>query len=358
MIFQALLRGKMKNSIKVLGAGLVCVDIVHDKSSTKIMNGGSCANVISVLSQVGYDCSVLREKYADPLESFLSSTLTTLRVKQIYYKCSRLSVPRIIEDISGVDHSFFTVCPNCGKKILTLRLPTIEDVESVAEAVGNTDVFYCDRSSSGLKNLMKVVHAQGGVVFYEPNSSRNINCLLETTLLSDIIKFSKDRIPMGIAERIRKTNSRVKLIISTDGARGLTFSHRCAKGEMSPWITIPSSFSEPIVDSSGAGDWLTAGFLSELLSKQEDLSLEKLYNDEVIAKTIISGMKYSQLCCAAIGAQGFFYTPEYSREFNKLSSFNSRIEQLQLDNYSIDTRNLCPMCFSQLPEETIAAVSS
>lgn len=347
----------MKNSIRILGAGLVCVDIVYDKSSTKIMNGGSCANVLSVLSQVGYDCSVLREKYSDPLESFLSATLTTLRVKQIYYKSSRKSVPRIIEDISGADHSFYTVCPICGKKILTLRLPAKEDVKSVSEAVGNADVFYCDRSSSGLKDLMEVANKQRKIVFYEPNSSRNLNSLLETALLSDIIKFSKDRIPMGIAERIRKTNSRVKLIISTDGAKGLTFSHRREKGEMSPWITIPSSFSGPIVDSSGAGDWLTAGFLSELLSEREDLSLNKLYNDDVIAKTMVSGMKYSQLCCAAIGAQGFFYTPEYSEEFNKLSSHNREIKRLQPENFSFETKNLCPMCFSKLPEKTITAVS-
>lgn len=347
----------MKNNINVLGAGLVCVDIVHDRSSTKIMNGGSCANVLSVLSQVGYDCSVLREKYSDPLESFLSSTLTTLRVKQIFYKDSRTSVPRIIEDISGADHSFYTVCPICGKKILTLRLPTKEDVVSVTEAVGNADVFYCDRSSSGLKHLMGIAHTHGSIVFYEPNSSRNLNSLLETALLSDIIKFSKDRVPMGIAERIRKSNSHVKLIISTDGAKGLTFSHRRENGEMSPWITIPSSFSGPIVDSSGAGDWLTAGFLSELLAKREDLSLEKLYNDDVISKTMISGMKYSQLCCAAIGAQGFFYTPEYSKEFNKLSSYNKKIKQLQLEDYSVDSRNLCPMCFSQLPDKIITVAS-
>lgn len=347
----------MNNAIRVLGAGLICVDIVRNEASTKIMNGGSCANVISVLSQIGYDCSVIREKYDDPLESFLSTTLSTLGVKEVYYKQSRTSAPRIIEDLSGAEHSFFTVCPCCGKKILSLKLPTSSDIKSVSDIIETTDVLYCDRTSSGLRELMEIIHTHNGVVFYEPNSARNLKGLLETAAISDVIKFSKDRIPMSVADTIRNDNSQVKLIISTLGAQGLAFSHRTLKGEMSPWITLPSIFNEPVIDSSGAGDWLTAGFLSELLKDRNALSLETLYNGEEIANMLNSGMKYSKLCCAAIGAQGFFYAPEYSREFNKLSSRNNRVESLRLVNDYVDNKQLCPMCFSLLPSKDLSIVS-
>ena len=76
----------MNNSIRILGAGLICVDVVRNSSSTIIMNGGSCANVISVLAQIGYDCTVIREKYSGTSELFLSNTLASLGVKEIFYK--------------------------------------------------------------------------------------------------------------------------------------------------------------------------------------------------------------------------------------------------------------------------------
>ena len=43
----------MNKDIKILGAGLICVDVVRSKNMTRIMNGGSCANVVSVLAQIG-----------------------------------------------------------------------------------------------------------------------------------------------------------------------------------------------------------------------------------------------------------------------------------------------------------------
>ena len=55
----------------ILGVGHTCIDLVHFNGETIIMNGGSCANVLSVLSLMGYECSILREKYSDFLEDYL-----------------------------------------------------------------------------------------------------------------------------------------------------------------------------------------------------------------------------------------------------------------------------------------------
>ena len=346
----------MSNGIKVLGAGLVCVDIVHDGTSTRIMNGGSCANVISVLAQIGYDCRVIREQYDDPMESFLSNTLSTLGVKQIYYKQSRASTPRVIEQVVASKHCFYTICPSCGKKILALKLPASEDIVSLSEEITDVDVFYCDRTSSGIKELIGTVNTHGGIVFYEPNSVRNMNSVLETVKKSDIVKFSKDRVPTGIAERIRREGDRVKLIISTEGAQGAKFSYRNEHGVMSPWINIPSIFDGPIIDSSGAGDWLTAGFLSELIICKGDLSLEKLKNAREITNMLNKGMKYSKLCCASIGAQGFFYEPYCSREFSRLTTGKYRLENLQMPKSLVVDKKQCPMCLSEIPQKTAIAV--
>lgn len=340
----------MNNSIRILGAGLICVDVVRNSSSTIIMNGGSCANVISVLAQIGYDCTVLREKYSGTSELFLSNTLASLGVKEIFYKQSRSSAPRIIETLSDFEHSFYTTCPCCGKKILSLKLPSISEVQTIEDQIHDIDVFYCDRTSSGIRHLMDLVSSKGGFAIYEPNSARNLKGLIESSAMADILKFSKDRIPASVAEKIRTECRKIKLIISTDGARGLSFSYRKKSGDMSSWTTLPSAFSGPVIDSSGAGDWLTAGFLSELFTDRNALSLDRLSDVDEISNMLNRGMKYSQLCCAAIGAQGAFYSPNYPNELRKLTWHGVEQESPRLEFQNVLTQDVCPVCFSDSPK--------
>ena len=339
----------MNNSIKILGAGLICVDLVRNNNSTKIMNGGSCANVVSVLAQIGYDCRVIREKYTGEFELFLSNTLTSLGVKELFYKHSKSSAPRIIEDLSDLEHRFYTTCPCCGKKILTLKLPSISDINIIKDLLEDINVFYCDRTSSGIRYLMNLISSQNGIVIYEPNSTRNLKGLIETLEMVDILKFSKERIPDSVAERIRTSCEKPRLIISTDGANGISFSFRTKSGAMSPWIKLPSIINGPVIDTSGAGDWLTAGFLSELLKGHDLLTLECLSDANEITNMLYRGMRYSQLCCAAIGAQGVFYSQEYSKELWKLSSYGDKHKKLQFSSQHIIEKGICSLCFSKLP---------
>lgn len=336
----------MKNKIKILGTGLICVDVIHTNSETKIMNGGSCANVISVLCQIGFNCSVMREKYADSFDNFLSNTFSALGVNEVFYKHTSSTTPRIVEELSQSDHIFFTRCPLCGEKTLNLRLPSENDLKSIICQIKDFDVFYCDRTSSGIRQVMRIMNEQNSIVVYEPNSARNVKGLIETAQYVDILKFSKDRIPVSLAEKIRTGNSRIKLIILTNGANGLSFSHRKKNGEMSDWISIPSPVKDPIVDSSGAGDWLTAGFLSELL-KEQCTYLEQLYEQQKILKMLDCGMQYSQLCCSAIGAQGVFYSSKFAKEF-KLLSKNDNYKRLQLDSTYTRKEETCPFCLAPI----------
>ena len=338
---------RMRKKTKITGAGLICIDIVNDGLTRKIMNGGSCANVISVLSQTGYDCTVIREKYSGDLDKFLSNTLKSLGVMEICYRDTRSSVPRIIEALSNTHHEFYTVCPCCGRKILNLKMPSFAESEVLFPQMEETDVFYCDRTSDGLRNIMAKVRLLGGMVFYEPNSARNLEALLQTVVLSDVVKFSKQQIPLSIAEKIR-TLENVKLIIYTDGSKGLSFSCRLSDGQMSSWVSLPSDFNGPVVDSSGAGDWLSAGFLSELLKSGKTNPCEMLNSIEEVSRLLTIGMRYSKLCCAAIGAQGFFYSPEYHKEFGKLVESKKRIYNLKMQKESFSSESLCPECLSPL----------
>lgn len=336
------------DTIKILGAGLMCIDIVHNQENISIMNGGSCANVISVLSQIGFDCSIIREKYSDYFETILSRTMSSLGVKEILYKNSSSKTPKIIEILTDSEHEFLTCCPRCGEKTLKLHLPTERDLERMTIDFGMYDVFYCDRSSPGIRMIMDLVREKHGVVVYEPNTARNIESLMENSRHADIVKFSKDRVYPSIAERIRTTVKGLKLLISTEGEKGLSFSHIQTNGEMSNWVHIPSEFNGPVIDSSGAGDWLTAGFISELIKHNTKLSQNRFYDANEIINMLSQGMKYSQLCCAAIGAQGVFYSEQSLGAFNKLNNQHKQVNRNILGNESVSSDGRCPLCLSKI----------
>ena len=337
------------NNIKILGAGLMCIDIIHNNNCIKIMNGGSCANVISVLAQIGFDCSIIRERYSDSFETTLSKTLSLLGVKEIVYRNSSAKTPRIIEMLANSDHKFLTHCPICGENLLKLVMPSEQDVDRIRGDISDFNVFYCDRASLGIRTIMDAVREKNGIVLYEPNSCRNIETLLENTSHADIVKFSRDKVFPSVAERIRTSVKKLKLIISTEGELGLSFSHIQEDGRMSKWIHISSKFNGPIIDTSGAGDWLTAGFISDFISKDKEELNNKFHNAEVITAALIKGMEYSQLCCAAIGAQGAFYSREsvgIIPNLNEISGKLRRIAMLGNENFSI--KGLCPVCLSKI----------
>ena len=333
--------------IKILGAGLMCIDVVHNQKQTTIMNGGSCANVISVLSQIGFDSSIIRERYSDQFEAILSKTLASLGVKEIIYKRTAAKTPRIIEILENNGHDFFTCCPNCGEKILKLPLPTERDLGCLDIDFSEFDYFYCDRSSPGIRKIMDIIREHHGLVVYEPNTARNIDSLLKSASHADIVKFSSDRVFPSIAERIRTTVKGLKLLISTQGQEGLRFSHIQENGEMSDWVHLPSEFCGPVIDSSGAGDWLTAGFISELIKSNLSVSIDQFYDQKQISNMLTQGMKYSHLCCAAVGAQGVFYSEQSIGAFNKLNNYNNLTSSV-LGNEDFSTDGLCPLCLSKI----------
>lgn len=338
----------MGNSTKILGAGLMCIDIVHTQDGVKVMNGGSCANVISVLSQIGFDCSVVRERYTDTFEQFLSKTFSNLGVREILYRNTSSSTPKVIEILSDTRHEFLTYCPRCQEKILKLHLPTISEVENVIDSIREYSVFYCDRASSGIRALMDIVQANHGIVVYEPNSARNIESVMQNICHAGIVKFSAEKFSRSTAEKIRMDSGGAKLIIYTTGKDGLQYSHIQVNGEMSDWITVPSLFSGPIVDSSGAGDWLTAGFISELVQNCGCNDAKWFCDEKLLFNMLSQGMKYSGLCCAAVGAQGVFYSERSIHALTRLDQRMKPLKEVVLSPEEIMLDGLCPMCLSKL----------
>lgn len=330
----------------IIGAGLVCLDIIQDIGSVRYLNGGSCGNVVSGLSFLGWKASVLTGHYCDSASRILDSNFRQLGVERIEtgHKC--VSTPRIIEHLcEGGEHKFLLSCPECGKNLPRIK-PLEEKVAQSLRIVKKYDVFYTDRSSHGIKLLRNMFKTNNSWTMYEPNSCRNLEAFMNNSLESHLVKFSSEKIPYYLAERLRvdaTSKGSTVLIVRTEGKSGLYFSYRKRDKNMSQWIHLDAQPVADFVDSSGAGDWCTTGLLFSLINRHRK-SRTWLKQLDVIA-SLQYGQALAAISCAFLGAQGLIYADAVE----KLSFINDKTPKpsfIKLQPASLSTveKRYCPTC--------------
>ena len=152
------------------------------------------------------------------------------------------------------------------------------------------DVYFFDSPAAGHRYIARALRESGGtLVFFEPDRVAD-NAELECVELSDVVKFSSENIPdASFADRYT-----AKLFIQTLGADGLRF-----KLGGTGWVALPPVPCGDVVDTEGAGDWLTSAFL-DALGRTGPLRLEGRTQDEVAGM-----LREAQECSArSIGFMG------------------------------------------------------
>lgn len=312
------------NGPNILGAGLVCLDIIRKKDEILYYSGGSCGNVTSALSFLGWNASVITGNYIDEAGRILSENLLNTSVEQIRVGNKYSETPRVIEHIfdsnlAKNDHSFSFVCPECERMLPKVKPLTNSQADQVSKSLREYDVFYSDRSAPGIKFLRDIFRKQKNWTVYEPNGARNLKSFFENAFNSNIVKFSYERIPSKIAKELRKLaqNSSIQLIVYTIGKKGLTYSYRKKDKKFSDWLHLRPQPSPIVIDSSGAGDWCTAGLLLGLLGNQRTLK-GWLTKDEVLS-ALHYGQALAAISCSFIGGQGLIYA---DREYTYRNLYN------------------------------------
>ncbi len=108
-------------SPKCIGSGLIALDLVIDQngeSDEKYYAGGSCGNVLTILSSLGWDSHPVAKLGSDPAGEYLVKDMVSWGVNctQISFDKST-NTPVIIEILSngkrGIpSHSWKWFCPN------------------------------------------------------------------------------------------------------------------------------------------------------------------------------------------------------------------------------------------------------
>ena len=262
--------GRVDGNRSCVGTGMVILDLVFNQGSPEpyfTRSGGSCGNVLTILSYLGWEAYPVARLGRDRGAEVLIDDLTRFGVNSRFLIQEESGkTPAIVETIRNSDngsrtHSYSLHCPQCGNYLTRHRPISQKIAESVLGDLVQTTVFYFDRPSRGAITLAGHYRAQGALIVFEPSNMREENLFKEAACVSHILKYSNERIS-DISEVLG--DEVVPLEIQTLGRSGLRYRWQTGKKAENIWQYMPSYIVSNVIDEAGAGDWCTAGIVFSL----------------------------------------------------------------------------------------------
>lgn len=314
-----------------IGNGLVALDVVisSDELNTQFFAGGSCGNVMAILSFLGWDSFPIARLSNNVAAEVLIEDLSKWNVREeLITKSNDGSTPiiihRILRDKQGLPkHRFEFRNPEDGSYLPSYKPCLAKSVHAITGKVPSCSLFYFDRINRGSIDLAKAYKGNGAVIFFEPSSLKDLKGFTECLEVADIVKFSHDRIS-NYNEVFPK--GQTFLEIQTLGDKGLCFRK---KGKVK-WHQLNSYSINNVIDSAGAGDWCTAGIIQSIFA--EKLPFKKLSEDAIIA-AIRYGQLLSALNCTFEGARGMMYNlslEQITAKVNGALAMDGKGEKLEI----------------------------
>lgn len=276
----------------IVCAGYMPLDVVRTSSGTVARRaGGTAANVAGILAYLGWD-SVLAGQAGDDLaggELIADLTGCGVDVGQIA-RAPGAQTPRLVHDVRSDGHFYRYGCELCGARFPRSRPLTLDGARACLEAHPHPSVYLFDRANAATLLLAERYSEAGSVVVFEPSVPANAEFLGRAAAVAHVIKHSDDRSVGGLDDlHVRPRHGQLRVV--THGAEGLELRVGTARGRRFQAMATLS------VDTGGAGDWTTAGFLARCISRGEILR-DKL--DDAIRL----GQALAAVNCAVVGARG------------------------------------------------------
>lgn len=318
----------MRNSIaRIAGAGLLALDVVCDEDSSNALTfaGGTCGNVLSILSYLNWDSTAVGFVGDDVAADRVVNDLIAVGVSAAYLTRSvgtRTPVffQNLRQDNFGrVRHSFSRSCPRCGHDPGATHAPMATPIRQFTEAEA-PDVFFMDRLSGDILSLAASAKAHGAIVVYEPSSESDIPYWPRAFELAQIVKYSGDRFRASEIEQFLSAASAPAWEIETHGEEGLRYRHRTECGGDTEWKTCAAIRAPRVVDTCGAGDWCTAGLLHGLITSGNDATTEDFI------QAIRLGQAFAAWGCAFVGARGAMYCLDRSSAWSAITALVEGVE--------------------------------
>lgn len=318
---------------KILGAGLIALDIVLDSNKNLITYGlgGSAGNVLSILAGLGWSSSPIGKLGCDVAAEIILEEFKKLKANvELIVQEHGDPTPVIYQhqlDEGPKTHKFSFACPFCGVK-RSWNAPKIDlPPPEVLDAI-QPNVVYLDRATSIGIEVAEYYKDRNVLIFFEPSAVGDDPDLFRRVLaVADIVKYADDR----LVDLEEYDLSHIFVEICTKGADGLKFR---APSLGNDWIELDSYNSPKVVDTSGAGDWCTSGLLYYLFNKDPKCTISRItYNR--LNEALRFGQALSALNCMVIGARGL------ANQLNekKIRSLAESLLKAKSDSLNLSERN-------------------
>jgi fructokinase len=249
---------------RIIGIGLVALDVVVDETaggSCVATAGGTCGNVLAILAWLGWHAAPVARLDDGANATVVREDLARLGVDTRWLTLEpRAPAPvftqRVLPAAGGdVRHRFAALCVACGGRPAAHKHVVRTALQPVLAAVGGADFLLVDRPSPGAVLLAEGARERGVTIVYEPSARGSDSHMAHLAQLADVVKYSDTRLNAADRRVIEAACRGVE--IETLGAGGVRWR------TTGPWQHRPAP-RVPVRDSTGAGDWMTAGLLLEL----------------------------------------------------------------------------------------------
>jgi len=296
---------------QIFGTGLVALDLVISANPdvpVRSWAGGTCGNVLSILSYLGWDAYPIARLNSDPAAKLIRADMKRWGVHLDFVGCGPTTdTPIIIQHIlrardGSPKHRFSWSCPHCGSWLPGFKPVTTKVVDVVAASMQDAKVFFMDRLSRAALLLAQQAAENGAVVVFEPSAKSDEKLLREAVGIAHVIKYSDQRFEkvLGAMER----GSATLVEIQTLGATGLRFRHRLGRG-VSAWKQLAAIPAPLLADTCGSGDWCTAGLIAKIAGEGRE-GLVRTGSSGLVA-ALQYGQTLAAWNCGFEGARGGMY---------------------------------------------------
>ena len=161
---------------KCIGCGFVALDVVEGEEGEFATAGGSCGNVMAILSWLGWGAHLVARLGNDRAGELVVDELSKSGVDvSAVVQDGGITTPVVIQKFVmqskiGRIHRFSISCPECGAWLPRYRATTIRQVEPVMDSADVPLSFYFDRVTPSALRLAAWAAAGGALIVFEPSS--------------------------------------------------------------------------------------------------------------------------------------------------------------------------------------------
>lgn len=304
----------MATAIDITGTGFTVLDRLYAGNDSTEALGGSCGNVLVSLAMLDHSVAPVLEFGCDSVGDFLVAAFAKAGADTRYIARSpNISSPVLAQllDVETGQHSFSFHCPVTHQELPRYVGIGDDHLRRSREVIHGCGLFYTDRLSLPILQAMEAAATGGAIVYFEPSSITNVELFRRALAVTDILKFSIDR--LGSWDDLDLPSSMVAIV--THGAAGLQIRN----GSFEQWCAaVPAAV---VRDTCGSGDMVSVGVIDRLLAdKSPNRGVHYLNN---ILAGVIAGQRLAAANCAFAGARGLFerYGAEYARDVLAGSGF-------------------------------------